>query len=77
MLDQRAWASCDKAVFLTSMSNIVKEAVNGSRTSTEELAADIIGQGEITMTIEGGNELGHKRNEPFGAEAVGGLPDDQ
>src|SRR5437588_5564413 len=51
-----------------------QQPIRCSRTDREELVLQIYWQAQLVMALERFHELGQKRNETFGAKAVGDLP---
>src|SRR5687768_9881017 len=54
----------------------LEEPVGGGRAEREELDTNLVGEGEVTMLLEEGDELGEKGHQALGADKVGGSPGD-
>jgi hypothetical protein len=73
LLEQR---SCSRrgGTALTSFALGTQQPIRRRRTHGEQLAAALLSEVEMLMPLQRLDQRGEKRDEPFGADAVGGVP---
>jgi len=77
LLLQQRFRSGSGETTLTTFALGVQQAIRCCRTHGEQLAAALPGQVEMLMPLERFDKRGEKGHEAFGADPVGGIPDQE
>src|SRR5258708_3321555 len=76
LLEQRS-RPCGREATLTSFALGAQEAIRRRRAHGEQLTAAFLREVEMLMPLQRFDQRGEKGNEPFGADAVGSVPDQE
>ena len=76
LLEQRSRSRGGEAA-LTQLAQGTQEAIRRRCAHAEQLAAALLGEVEMLMSLQRFDERGQKRHEAFGADAIGRVPDQE